>query len=460
MAYLSYDIKPNKVKKIKTKYREIKTAIPNPKSVQVLKDLRKYEPRAMGGQPPIVWHKARNFNVWDEYGNKWIDFSSGVLVANVGHLREEVKQEMLKQIKQGLIHNYCFPNVQRARLVKKLVSMAPKGIEKAFLLTTGSEAVECAIKLARTYGQMIGGKKKIGILGFNSAFHGRTLGSQMAGGIPGLKTWIVNVDKSFYQIPYPDGYFNKNTGFENFKKELKKRKIKPNMIAGFMMESYQGGIAAFADKEYIRGVRAWCKKNKIIFIDDEVQAGFGRTGKLFSIEHYGITPDIICCGKGLSGGLPISAVLGPSKIMDIYGPGEMTSTHSGNPLVSRTAVKSLELIQKEKLVARSARLGMILHGELNKLKDQYSDIIGVVNGKGLLVGVLFRKAGTENEPDGNIAFKIVKKCIEKGLMLYAPLGAGGATIKMNPPLIIEEAALREGISIFKEALEEAVNESK
>ncbi|GAH96441.1 unnamed protein product, partial [marine sediment metagenome] len=150
MAYLTFDFFPRDVKKIKTKYREIRTAIPNPQSVPVLQQLQKYEPRSMGGQPPIVWHRAEGFSVWDEYGNRWIDFSSGVLVANCGHLREEVKQEITAQLEQGLIHSYCFPNVPRAKLAKKLVSVAPEGFDKCFLLTTGAEAVENALKVART----------------------------------------------------------------------------------------------------------------------------------------------------------------------------------------------------------------------------------------------------------------------------------------------------------------------
>ena len=126
MAYLTFDIRARKVKKIKTKYRQIITSIPHPKSLAILKDLRRYEPRSMGGQPPIVWHKAEGFSVWDEYGNRWIDFSSGVLVANCGHLRKEIKQEIFSQVGQGLIHNYCFPNAPRAKLVKKLISISPK----------------------------------------------------------------------------------------------------------------------------------------------------------------------------------------------------------------------------------------------------------------------------------------------------------------------------------------------
>lgn len=455
MAYATFAQTPQKVKKVQTRYRVIKTSIPHPKSIALLRKLRANEPRSMGGQPPIVWHKARNFSVWDAYGNKWIDFSSGVLVANCGHLREEVKKELISQINQGLIHNYCFPNEPRAKLVTRLIAIAPKGFNKAFLLTTGAEAVENALKLARTYGRKTGGDKKIGIISFENAFHGRTLGAQMAGGIPALKEWIVNLDKDFHQVPFPDSNSAPAISFHDFLAALAKKKVRAGNIAGVIMEPYQGGTAGFADTRYVQELRKWCTRHNILLISDEVQAGFCRTGKMFAIEHYGITPDIICCGKGISGGLPIAAVLGKSQFMDLYGPGEMTSTHSGNPLVCRAALKSIDLLVKEKLAQRSARLGEIFHREINRIRNAYPAVISVVNGKGLLAGLLIRKYSNMKQ-NNRLAVTIVEKCIQKGLMLYAPLGPGGATIKMNPPLIIEEAALREGIAVFEEALKEAV----
>ena len=361
MAYLTFDFFPRDVKKIKTKYREIRTAIPNPQSVPVLEQLQKYEPRSMGGQPPIVWHRAEGFSVWDEYGNRWIDFSSGVLVANCGHLREEVKQEITAQLEQGLIHNYCFPNVPRAKLAKKLVSVAPEGFDKCFLLTTGAEAVENALKLARTYGRKIGGDRKIGIVSFDNAFHGRTLGAQMAGGFASLREWIVNLDRDFHHVPFPDGYINEDTSFESFESALKAKGVTPDMIAAVITEAYQGGIAGFADVEYMQKLRQWCTKNKVLLIDDEVQAGFGRTGRMFACQHEGVVPDIMCLGKGISSSLPVSALVGREEIMDLYPPGSMTSTHTGNPVCCAASLANIDLIIEEDLVGNADRVGAVLH---------------------------------------------------------------------------------------------------
>jgi len=191
----SPDLVPRKVPLVATSFRRIGTEIPVPESVAIIEELRRYEPVSMSGQPPILWDRAEGVCVYDRWGNQWLDWSSGVLVTNAGHNHPQIRQAILDQVNHGLLHNYCFPSELRAHLVRELVAVAPEGLNKAFLLTTGAEAVECTIKLARTWGQKQGGTNKITIVSFENAFHGRTLGAQMAGGIPALKSWIVNLDK-------------------------------------------------------------------------------------------------------------------------------------------------------------------------------------------------------------------------------------------------------------------------
>ena len=459
MAYMNYELVPKKTERISTTYRRIKTDIPVPESIPILKELRKYEPISMSGQPLVIWDNAEGFAVQDRWGNRWIDFSSGVLVANCGHLPPDMKRALVDQINSGMIHSYCFPNEPRSRLVKKMVEIAPKGMDKVFLLTTGAEATENAIKLARTWGMKTSGPKKNVIVTFTGSFHGRTLGAQLAGGIPALKEWIGELDPTFVQVPFPDGYRFTDTSFDIFEKTLKEKGITGDRVCGVMMESYQGGIAGFYPEQYVKKLRKWCDSAGALLIDDEVQAGFGRSGKLFSIEHYGVVPDIICCGKGMSGGLPISAVIGNSKVMDVYGPGEMTSTHSGNPLTCRAALASIEMIEKKKLVKNAERMGQILHRELGKIQKEHADIIGRVQGRGLLAAMLLVKRGTK-DPDHPLAFAVVEKCIQRGVMLYAPLGPGGGTVKINPPLIISEEPLMEGLSVVGEAVRLARKELK
>jgi 4-aminobutyrate aminotransferase-like enzyme len=441
-------------KEIETKYRRIVTEIPAPASLPVLEKLRLHEPRAMQGQPPVVWDKAEGFQVWDANGNCWIDWSSGVLITNAGHGRREIIEAIQKQAESKLLANYCFPSEIRSRLVERLTSLLPEPLKKVLLLTTGSEAVECAIKLCRTNGVRVGGRSKHVIVSFDKSFHGRTLGSQQAGGIPPLKEWVVNLDQGFIQVPFPDGYRTRDTSFEYFQRSLQEAGVAPPHVAGVILETYQGGSAAFAPPEYMKSLRAWCDGNRALLVCDEVQSGFGRTGKLWGFEHYGIVPDLTTWGKGISSSLPLSAVVGRPEVMDLHAPGSMTSTHSGSPVCCAATLASIDLILGEDLAGNAARMGAILHSVLAKMQSEFR-VIGCVDGKGLVAGVACVKPGTM-EPDAPLANRIVTNCVAKGVLMFSPVGFGGATVKICPPLVIHEEALRESLGVFREAVAEAI----
>jgi len=436
---------------IKTKYRTIKTLIPVPQSRYLLNKLAKYEPRSVNCQPPLIWESAKDFQVYDPYGNIWLDWSSGVLVANAGHAPEEIKQAINKTVKKGLLFNYCFPSKPRIELAEELVKITPPSLNKAYILTTGSETIEAAIKLARTYSMRKWSKRKIGIISFKNAFHGRTMGAQMVGGFDAQKEWIVNLDKDMHQVPYPDGFRFKDTTFNTFLKNVNNISNNPkNYIAAVLIEPYLGGGASFAPKKYVQELRQWCNDNNVLLIFDEIQSSFGRTGKLFAFEHFNIVPDIICCGKGISGALPLSAVIGGSEIMDLYGPGEMTSTHGGNPVCCASALANLRLIKRKKLVDRAQINGEFLFKGLQKLAKKYSSIIGALHGKGLVYGLHIVKSKS-SEPDGELAQKIVYRCFENGLLMFSPVGSGNATIKICPPLTIIQEAITEGLDVLDQA---------
>ena len=442
------------VTQIETKFRRIVTEIPAPQSLPLLEKLRQYEPRSMQGQPPVVWDRAEGFQVWDAYGNCWIDWSSGVLITNAGHGRREIIEAIQKQAESKLLTNYCFPSEIRGRLVERLASILPSPLKKVLLLTTGSEAVECAIKLCRTNGVRVGGRSKHVIVSFDKSFHGRTLGSQQAGGIPALKEWVVNLDRGFVQAPFPDGYRTPDTSFDFFQKSLTDAGIAAPHVAGVILETYQGGSAAFAPVEYMKSLRAWCDANKALLVCDEVQSGFGRTGTLWGFEHYGIVPDLTTWGKGISSSLPLSAVAGRPDVMDLHPPGSMTSTHSGNPISCAATLASIDIILNENLAGNAARMGEILHDELANIQREYRQI-GCVDGKGLVAGVACVKPGTK-EPDAALAARVVERCVAKGVLMFSPVGFGGATVKICPPLVINEEALRESLNVFREAMAEAV----
>jgi 4-aminobutyrate aminotransferase-like enzyme len=444
-----YHLEPVVVPKVNTKYRRIVTPLPVPESLPILKKLETYEPVSMQGQPPIIWDRAEGVQVYDRWGNRWLDWSSCVLVANAGHGRDEVCSAIRAVIDRKLLATYVFPHESRADLCEMLANIAPPGLNKVFLLSTGAEATENAVKLARTYGTRKHGKRKYVIVSFEGAFHGRTLGAQMIGGMPALKEWITQPPPGFVQVPFPDGFRCEDTSFDLFLKTLKAAGVEPDDVAGVITESYQGIGPNFLPDAYARELGRWCKQHDVVLMMDEVQSGFGRTGKMFCFEHYDLTPDLICCGKGITSSLPLSAVIGRPEIMNLYPAGSMTSTHSASPLPVAAAIASLKLILGEKLVARAAELGQVLTVGLERIRARHPRAIGAQLSRGLVGGLLIVKPGTK-DPDAETALRINEECFRRGLLMFAPVGLGGGCIKIAPPLIIPRDALDEGLDVLGE----------
>ncbi len=447
-----YDLTPVVVPPVHTKYRTICTAIPVPESVPLFEALRLSEPRSMAGQPPIVWHKAEGATVSDRWGNRWIDWSSGVLITNAGHGHPAIRDAIREELERPLLSTYVFPHEGRATLTRMLSDLSPDpAAYMAFLLSTGSEATENCIKLSKTYAlEKYGPAKKV-IVSFNNAFHGRTMGAQLAGGMSRLKTWMGACDPSFVQVPFPDGYKNEDVSFDLFLKTLKDTGIRPQEIAGIMTESYQGVGPDFLPADYARKLEAFCREHDIVLTMDEVQSGFGRTGKMFCYQHYGITPDLIACGKGISSSLALSAVIGRRDIMSLYPPGSMTSTHSASPLAVAASIANLKVLKDERLAERAEQLGNWFIPELHRIQGRYPSVLGCCHGKGLVAGIQAVKAGTKT-PDPSLALKINLACLHRGLLMFAPVGIAGECVKVAPPLSIDEEALRESAAVFEEAV--------
>ena len=451
-----YDLTPVNVPKIKTRFRCIKTAIPVPESLAIFEKMRKSEPRSMSGQPPIIWHKAEGATISDLWGNRWIDWSSGVLITNAGHGHPEIVKAVREVLERPLLATYVFPHESRADLTEKLAALSPDPANyQVFLLSTGSEATENCIKLSKTYAMEKHGPQKKVIVSFLNGFHGRTMGAQLAGGMPKLKKWIGELDSSFVQVPFPDGYKNADVSFDLFLRTLKEKHVKPADIAGVMVESYQGVGPDFLPVEYARQLESFCREHDIVLTMDEVQAGFGRTGKMFCFEHYGIKPDLIACGKGISSSLPLAAVIGRTDVMSLYPPGSMTSTHSASPLAVAAALANLKVLEQEHLVDRAARLGAWFIPELKRIQEKYPEVLGCLHGKGLVAGIQVVKRGTRT-PDPAVAVKINLACLYRGLMMFAPVGIAGECVKIAPPLSIDEEALRESLKVFEEAVDEVM----
>ncbi|MBI4582474.1 MAG: aspartate aminotransferase family protein [Planctomycetes bacterium] len=452
--YGRYSLEPVEVPKVETANRRIATKLPVPESVPILEKLLQYEPPSMSGQPPLLWDHAEGPSVYDRFGNRWIDWSSGVLVANAGHSHPRILAAVRRLLDRKQLMTYVFPHEERAELVERLANLAPPGLNKVFLLTTGSEAVECMIKLIRTWGLKASPEKKT-IVSFVGGFHGRTLGSQLAGGIPALKAWIGGDDPTFVQVPFPDGYFQEDTAFEVFERALSRRGTKPEQVAGVISESYLGIGPDFFPIPYVRALRKWCDRHGALLGFDEVQSGFGRTGKLFAFQHYDVVPDLFACGKAISSSLPLAAVIGRSEVLSTYGPGSMTSTHSGSPLAVAAGIASIQALIQEKLVERARSLESVLRAGLEEIAAQYPEQAGWLGCRGLVAGIRMVKAGTR-EPHPDLAHRINEACFRKGLLMFAPVGIGGGCIKIAPPLAIAREALEEGIAVLAQAFAEVL----
>ena len=334
---------------IRTKNRLILTKIPAPGTNTIFKNIKKYESRSMHGQIPIVWSKAKNFNIFDIAGNKFIDFTSTIFVSNTGHSNSRIKKYIQKSFKNNFIHSYAYIHKLREKYLKKLVKFSGNGFQKAFLMSAGTEATEAAFKLMRMHGRKVK-KRKLGIICFEGNWHGRTMAAQMMSGNKKQREWIGYQDKNIYHLPFPYPWLTNEKDSEIFlRNSLKTLKKKINLkkdICGVMFETFQGWGAIFYPMKYIQMFSKICKKNNIIVSFDEIQAGFGRTGKNFGFEHYKVKPDIICCGKGMGGGIAVSGVIGKKKIMDLPEVGNMSSTNSANPIACSAGLAVIEEIQE------------------------------------------------------------------------------------------------------------------
>ena len=432
-------------KNIKTKNITITTSIPAPGTKQLMNELNRVESRSMHGQLPIAWSKAKNFNIYDIAGNKFIDFTSTIFVANVGHSNDRVKKYINRSLKSNFIHSYAYINKIRAEYINKLVKFCGKGFQKAFLMSAGTEATEAAFKLMRMYGQKKK-KRKLGIVCFDGNWHGRTMAAQMMSGNINQKKWIGFHDKDIHHIPFPYPWLIKNGNEEEFLnlsiRNLKKKLDLNKDVCGFMLETFQGWGALFYPKKYVKLLSKICKQNDILLTFDEMQSGFGRTGRNFGFQHYGIIPDLICCGKGMGGGVALSGVVGKKNIMDLPEVGNMSSTNSANPLACSAGLAVLEEIEVKKLTDKARINGQLMHKKLLAIKKKHPNLFNVY-GKGLIAAIIFNKS----QKNINKKLKLlVEKCMKDGLLLVY---TGRESVKIGPPLTITKSAITEGTQIIE-----------
>ena len=424
MSAYQFSRKPHKVPRVDTKHRYITTQIPIGGTVRMIERLQAVESRSMHGGLPIIWHGAKGAKVFDIALNEYIDFTSGIFVANVGHANIKVVNAIEAAIEGERLHAYTYPTEIRIKYLERLTQWS--GFEKAFLVSSGTEATEAALKLMRLHGERIG-RWRQGIVCVKGAFHGRTMGAEMMNGtIPESDIHHIRPD----DLEWADYLEAKN-------------------ICGFMLETFQGWSAKFYSPAWVQDIAAFCKANDILLCFDEMQAGFARTGKKFGYEHYGVKPDLICVGKGMGGGLPLSGVLGRADVLDIPSHGEMSSTHSANPVCCAAGLAVLKEIDRLDLVNESRRKGLLMAPHLEDIVERFQSHITHMNARGLIAALIFS--------DTDFATRVVERCMQRGLLV---VHTGRESIKIGPPLTIQDDALIEGLAVLGEAIAEIEKENK
>lgn len=404
-------------------------------------------PRGVGVMCNFYAERALNSEIWDVEGKRYIDFAAGIAVLNTGHRHPRLVEAVEKQLGRFTHTAYqIVPYASYIELAEKINRRAPgRSAKKTAFFTTGAEAVENAIKIARA------ATGRPGVIAFSGGFHGRTMmGMALTGKVAPYKIGFGPFPGEVYHAPYPCALHGVST--EDSLKALQhlfKADIDPKRVAAIIFEPVQGeGGFNVAPADFVRALRVACDEHGILLIADEVQTGFGRTGKLFAMEHYDVAPDLTTMAKSLAGGMPLSAVCGRAEVMDAPAPGGLGGTYAGNPLAVASALAVLDVLESERLIERGAELGQRLMARLESLRPRVPQI-AEVRGVGAMVAVEFRQA--DGSPDPDFTRTVQNRALEKGLLLLS-CGVYGNVIRFLFPLTIQDEVMNEGLDILAEAL--------
>jgi 4-aminobutyrate aminotransferase/(S)-3-amino-2-methylpropionate transaminase len=408
-------------------------------------------PRGVANALPIYAERASNAEIWDVEGRRLIDFASGIAVLNTGHLHPRVQAAIGAQVAQ--LSHACFqvtPYENYIALAERLNEIVPgSGPKKTIFLTTGAEAVENAVKIARHH------TRRSAVIAFGGSFHGRTLGCMsLTGKVQPYKAGFGAMLPDVYHVPFPVEYHGISvTQSLAAIEQLFKADVDPERVAAIIIEPVQGeGGFYVAPAEFLQALRALCDRHGIVFIVDEIQSGFARTGRMFAIEHAGVEPDLVTLAKSLAGGVPLSAVSGKAAIMDSPPPGGLGGTYAGSPLGCAAGLAVLEVIEAEQLCQRAERVGAAVRARLVDLQSRWP-CIGDVRGLGAMVAMELVKDRRPDAPDAELTKALVQAAGRRGLVLLS-CGVYGNVIRFLMPLTIPDALLAEGLAILEAALED------
>lgn len=418
-----------------------------------LLDLRaKHVPRGVSNAHPIFAARAQGARIWDVDGKEYLDFVGGIGVQNIGHSHPRVVQAVQAQLER--YSHTCFQVTMYepyVKLAERLNNLAPGDFEKkTIFLTTGAEAVENAVKIARAY------TNRPAIISLTSSFHGRTLlGMSLTGKASYYKQNFGPYAPEVYHAPVPHAYRGWSTekALEALK-ELFQTTIDPSRIAAIIFEPVlgEGGFIPLPT-EYLQGLRALADQHGFLLIADEIQSGFGRTGKVFAIEHSGVVPDLITIAKSLAGGLPLSGVTGRAEVMDAPAPGGLGGTYAGNPLACAAGLAVLDILEEEALT-QADTLGQVLKEAFENLAEKHP-FIGEVRGLGAMMALEIVQNRESRSPDAALTQRIVDIAREKGLLLLKA-GMHGSVIRVLVPVTADLKDVQRGLNLLDEAMTAAV----
>ncbi|MGB9828201.1 MAG: aspartate aminotransferase family protein [Thermosphaera sp.] len=428
-----------------------------------LEKREKYIMKGVSLAHPITIVKGRNALLYDINGKEYVDFTSGIGVTSLGHANPELVKTVTEQLEK--LWHTCFMVTNYpscAELAEKLAKIAPGVSEKQVLFqNSGSEAVDNAIKIAR---QVTG---RYYIVSYENSFHGRGAYGFALSATGKWKPYKVGFDPlppGVELIPYPYCYrcpFKQEypgcglACLDYVKKWFINTRVPLERTAGFLIEVVQGeGGYVVAPLDYVRELKKFLEENNVLLIDDEVQAGWGRTGKLWAIENFGVEPDIMTTAKAIANGLPLSAVVGRKELMEKTHPGSFGGTYGGNPVSCAAALKVIEVMQRDRLPERAVELGEMVRKRLNELYEKY-EIVGDVRGLGVMQAIELVKDRKTKEPASSETSKVIDKARDKGLLLLKA-GLYHNVIRLHPPLTIEKEILEKGLDLLEESLKEVL----
>lgn len=428
--------------------------IPGAKSRELMARRQQFVARGVGSTMTVFAAKADGAIIEDVDGNRYIDFAGGIGAMNIGHARPEVTQAIAEQAAK--FTHTCFSVMMYepyVALAERIVKLAPGDFpKKAIFFNSGAEAVENAVKIARY------ATGRPAIITFDNAFHGRTLMTMtMTAKVKPYKHRFGPFAPEVYHVPFPYPYRMNMTPQETSEyciQELERMfvgDVAPDQVAAIVVEPVQGeGGFMVAPPGFLRALKAVCEKYGILFVADEIQSGFCRTGKMFAVEHDGVEPDLLIIAKSMGAGMPISGVVGRAEIMDVPPAGTLGGTYSGNPVACAAALAVLDVYEKEDLAAHSQEIGKVVTERFLKLQERFS-IIGDVRGLGGMVAMELVKDSTTREPDSHAASEVLATAHRLGLVLIKA-GMYDNVLRVLVPLCVTDEQLQQGLDIFEDAL--------